>query len=354
MSFLQSVYAKLRRHPKRIVFPDGNDPRVIRAARMFNDRGLGVAVLIGKREEITAIAAANSVPLEKIAIVDPETSSEMPRFLNLAAKLERYRGMEPGELRNLLIKPNYFAAMMLQHGLVDGLVGGVGAYASALFRPLLQLIKPLPHAPVVSSAMIVEVSRQEIGDDGVLFFADCGVVPEPTVDQLASIGVQTGLLARQVFGKTPRLAFLSFSTHGSSAHPSAMKMAAAAAQARELAVKVEGHAALDHPMEIEGELQVDSAIAPAVAKIKLPDSLVAGRANVLIFPDLNSGNIAVKLVQALAGARVYGHIVNGLSRPAARISRGTLSEDIAAVAAIIGLQAVEYRKLYPLGDNEGH
>jgi phosphate acetyltransferase len=354
MSFLQSVYAKLRRHPKRIVFPDGNDPRVIRAARMFNDRGLGVAVLIGNRENIAAVAEANGVSLDKVAIVDPETSSEMPRFLELTGQLERYRGMEPGDLRNLLVTPNYFAAMMLQHGLVDGLVGGVGAYASALFRPLLQLIKPLPHAPVISSSMIVEVPRPEVGDDGVLFFADCGVVPDPTVDQLASIGVQAGLLARQVFGKTPRIAFLSFSTHGSSAHPSAMKMAAAAVQARELAIKVEGHDALDHPMEIEGELQVDSAISPSVAKIKLPDSLVAGRANVLIFPDLNSGNIAVKLVQCLAGARVYGHIVNGLSRPAARISRGTLSEDIAAVAAIIGLQAVEYRNLYPIGDNEGH
>jgi len=354
MSFLQSVYSKLRRHPKRIVFPDGTDPRVIRAARMFNDRGLGIAVLIGNREHIVAVAEANGVPLEKVAVVDPETSSEMPRFVELTGQLERYRGMEAGDLRNLLTTPNYFASMMLQHGLVDGLVGGVGAYASALFRPLLQLIKPLPHAPVISSAMIVEVPRPEIGDDGVLFFADCGVVPDPTVDQLASIGVQTGLLARQVFGKTPRIAFLSFSTHGSSADPSAMKMAAAAVQARELAIKVEGHDALDHPMEIEGELQVDSAISPSVAKIKLPDSLVAGRANVLIFPDLNSGNIAVKLVQCLAGARVYGHIVNGLSRPAARISRGTLSEDIAAVAAIIGLQAVEYRKLYPIGDNEGH
>jgi phosphate acetyltransferase len=213
-------------------------------------------------------------------------------------------------------------------------------------------VKPLPHAPVISSSMIVEVPRAEYGDNGVLFFADCGVVPEPTVDQLASIGVQTGLLARQVFGKTPRIAFLSFSTHGSSAHPSAMKMAAAAAQARELAIRIGGTDALDHPMEIDGELQGDTAIVPAVAAIKVPDSLVAGKANVLIFPDLDSGNIAVKLVQYLAGARVYGQIVNGLSRPAARISRGTLSEDIAAVAAIIGLQAIEYRKLYPLDEIE--
>ena len=351
MSFLQSVYAKLRRHPKRIVFPDGSDPRVIRAARMFNDRGLGVAVLVGKRSEIAAVAETNGVSLEKIAIVDPESSSEMPRFLALAAKLERYRGMQPGDLRRLLATPNYFACMMLQHGLVDGLVGGVGAYASALFRPLLQLIRPLAHAPVVSSAMIVEVPRPEFGDDGVLFFADCGVVPEPTVEQLASIGVQTGLLARQVFGKTPRIAFLSFSTHGSSAHASATKMSAAAALAKELAVRVGGAAGLDYPMEIDGELQGDTAIVPAVAQIKLPDSMVAGKANVLIFPDLNSGNIAAKLVQYLSGAKVYGQIVTGLSRPAAELSRGTLSEDIAAVAAIIGLQAIEYRKLYPLEDH---
>ena len=351
MSFLQTVYAKLRRHPKRIVFPDGNDPRVIRAARMFNDRGLGIGVLIGKRDEITATAAANEVSLERIAIIDPETSAELPRFLEIAARLERYRKLSPGDLRNSIASPNYFAAMMLQNGLVDGLVGGVGSYSGSLFRPLIQLIKPLPHASLVSSAMVVEVPDRSYGDEGVLFFADCGVVPEPTVDQLASIGVQTGLLARQVFGHRPRIAFLSFSTHGSSSHPSAVKMAAAAAMARDLAHKVEGSLELDDPMEIEGELQGDTAIVPSVARIKLPESMVAGRANVLIFPDLNSGNIAAKLVQHLAGARVYGQIVLGLSRPAAELSRGTLSEDIAAVAAIIGLQAIEYRKLYPLAND---
>ena len=353
MSFLQSVYAKLRRHPKRIVFPDGNDPRVIRAARLFHDRGLGVAVLIGKRAEIEAVATSNDVSLDHVAIVDPETSSEMPRFLKLAGKLERYRGMSEGDLKNSLSVPNYFASMMLQNGLVDGLVGGVGAYSGSLFRPLIQLIKPLPHATVVSSAMVVEVPRHEFGDEGVLFFADCGVVPEPTVSQLASIGVQTGLLARQVFGRRPRIAFLSFSTHGSSSHPAVSKMAAAAVQARQLALQISGKSGLDDLMEIDGELQADTAIVPAIARIKeasRPSSMVAGRANVLIFPDLNSGNIAAKLVHHLSGAKVYGQIILGLTRPAAELSRGTLSEDIVSVAAIIGLQAVEYRKLYPLSD----
>jgi phosphate acetyltransferase len=347
MSFLQSVYAKLRRHPKRIVFPDGNDPRVIRAARIFHDRGLGVAVLVGKRAEITAVADSNNISLDHIGIVDPETSSEMPLFLKLASSLERYRGLSAGDLRNSLSTPNYFACMMLQNGLVDGLVGGVSSYSGSLFRPLLQLIKPLPHAQVISSAMIVEIPKQEFGDEGVLFFADCGVVPEPTVSQLASIGVQTGLLARQVFGRRPRIAFLSFSTHGSSSHPAASKMAAAAAQARQLAMQISGSASLDDLMEIDGELQADTAIDPSIAQIKLPGSMVAGRANVLIFPDLNSGNISAKLVHHLTGARVYGQIILGLTRPAAELSRGTLSEDIAAVAAIIALQAVEYRKLYP-------
>jgi phosphate acetyltransferase len=243
--------------------------------------------------------------------------------------------------------------MMLQNGLVDGLVGGVGAYSGSLFRPLIQLIKPLPHATVVSSAMVVEVPRHEFGDEGVLFFADCGVVPEPTVSQLASIGVQTGLLARQVFGRRPRIAFLSFSTHGSSSHPAVSKMAAAAVQARQLALQISGNSGLDDLMEIDGELQADTAIVPAIARIKEANrssSMVAGRANVLIFPDLNSGNIAAKLVHHLSGAKMYGQIILGLTRPAAELSRGTLSEDIVSVAAIIGLQAVEYRKLYPISD----
>ena len=318
---------------------------------MFHDRGLGVGVLLGKQPEILSIASANNISLERIAVIDPETSSEMPRFLKLAGTLERYRGMSLGDLRNSLSVPNYFAAMMLQNGQVDGLVGGVSSYSGSLFRPLLQLIKPLPHASVVSSAMVVELPKQDFGDEGVLFFADCGVVPEPTVDQLASIGVQTGLLARQVFGKRPRIAFLSFSTHGSSSHPAVSKMAAAAALAKQLALKISGPNGLNDLMEIDGELQADTAIVPAIAQIKSSESMVAGKANVLIFPDLNSGNIAAKLVQHLAGARVYGQIIQGLTRPAAELSRGTHSEDIAAVAAIIGLQAIEYRKLYPLSDD---
>jgi phosphate acetyltransferase len=231
--------------------------------------------------------------------------------------------------------------MMLQYGLVDGLVGGVSSYGGSLLRPLIQLVKRFPHADLITSAMIVSLPNSTFGDDGVLFFADCAVVPDPTMQQLGSIAVQTGLLARQVFGKRPRVALLSFSTKGSAKTASTEKVAGATVIARELATK------LGVDMAVDGELQADTAIVPELAGIKQVGGLVAGRANVLVFPDLNSANISVKLVHHLAGARVYGQILLGLTRPAAELSRGTHPDEIAAVAAIVGLQAIEYRKLYP-------
>lgn len=243
-----------------------------------------------------------------------------------------------------MVNRNYFGAMMLQYGLVDGLVGGVASYSGSLLRPLIQLVKPIPHAEVISGCMVVEVPNRRWGDDGVLFFADCGVVPDPTMQQLAVIAVETGLLARQVFGRQPRVAMLSFSTKGSARTSSTEKVAGATEIARQLALNLQADIAID------GELQADAALLPELAQVKVGASRVAGQANVLVFPDLNSGNIAVKLVQYLAGAQVYGQIITGLSRPAAELSRGTKAEDIAKVAAIVGLQAIEYRKLYPPTD----
>ena len=174
-----------------------------------------------------------------------------------------------------------------------------------------------------------------------MFFADCAVIPDPTVEQLATIAVQTGLMCRQLTGIKPRIAMLSFSTKGSAKLPSPSKVIAATALARQ---KAEQSGA---EMEIDGELQADTALLPDLAEMKAPQSLVAGRANVLVFPDLNSGNIGVKLVQHLAGAEAYGQFLLGLSKPCADMSRGASAEDILGVAAILGVQAVEYRKLYP-------
>lgn len=341
MKFIESVYEKLKRHPKRIVFPEGDDPRVVRAAQAFYDHQLGVPVLLGQREVIERVAITEKVSLDHVAIINPETSSDMPVFCERLEKLDRYKKFGFKDARAVLTNRNYFAAMMLQYGLVDGLVGGVSTYGGSLLRPLLQLVKRFPHAEVVTSAMIVELPHERHGDEGVLFFSDCAVVPEPSMQQLGNIAVQAGMLARQIFGQKPRVALLSFSTKGSAKTPTTEKVAGATVVARELATK------LDFEMAVDGELQADTALVPELAGIKQVGGLVAGRANVLVFPDLNSGNIAVKLVQHLGGARVYGQILLGLTRPAAELSRGTHAEDIAAVAAIVGLQAIEYRKLYP-------
>ena len=341
MSFINSVFAKLKRHPKRIVFPDGDDPRVIRAAQMFYERDLGVPILLGKRDVIESVALAEKVSLDHVAIVNPETSSDLPIFCQRLERLDRYKHMGVTDSRSIMINHNYFAAMMVQYGLADAIVGGVSSYGGVFLRPLLNLIKPLPHSNVVSSCTIVELENKSFGDDGVRFFGDTGVVPDPTMAQRADIAVQTGLVARQVFGQRPRVALLSFSTKGSARTASTEKVAGATEIARQLIQKIGAEIAVD------GEMQVDAALDPVLAEKKMGPSLVAGKANVLIFPDLNSGNIAVKLIHQFAAARTFGQLILGLTRPAADLSRGTNPEEILCMAALVGLQAIEYRKLYP-------
>jgi len=341
MKFIETVYEKLQRHPKRIVFPEGTEPRVLQAAQEFVRRGLGAPILLGGRDEIKTLAEREKIDLRRVGIIDPATSSELPQFSRWLQRLQRYRNLGEGEARHFLLNPNYFAAMMIQHGQADALVGGVSGYAGSLLRPLFQLVKPLPEVSFISSCMLMDLHNDRFGEGGVLFFADCAVVPEPSVQQLAQIGVQAGRLCAQLTGTRPRVAFLSFSSKGSSRHPGTERVAAAVAQAKKEAESEE----VD--IEIDGELQADTALLPELAAVKAPGSLVAGRANVLIFPDLNSGNIAVKLVEHLAGADTYGQILLGLSKPCADLSRGATVETIVGAAAIVGLQAIEYRKLYP-------
>ena len=346
MKFIETVYTKLQRHPKRIVFPEGTEPRVLHAAAEFVKLKLGAPILLGKRDEIRNLAEREGVNLTRVGIIDPVTAADMPLFSQRLQKLQRYRNLGPGEAENFLLNPNYFAAMMIQCGQADGLVGGVSGYAGSLLRPLFQLVKPLPDVSFISSCMLMALKDTRFGENGVLFFADCAVIPEPTVAQLGQIGVQAGKLCGQLTGSRPRVAFLSFSSKGSSRHTATERIAAAAAQARKEAETEE----ID--MEIDGELQADTALLPDLAALKAPGSMVAGRANVLIFPDLNSGNIAVKLVEHLAGAETYGQILLGLSKPCADLSRGATVETIVGAAAIVGLQAIAYRQLYPVGSSE--
>jgi phosphate acetyltransferase len=240
-----------------------------------------------------------------------------------------------------MLQPNYFGAMMVAMHQADGFVSGTKEFTGSVLRPLFQIIKVAPRMQTASSCMVMEVEDSRFGENGVMFMADCGVIPEPTVEQLSDIAVSTAQLARQLLGSRPRVALLSYSTKGSSSHASLGRVKAAAA----LAVKKAAERFIE--ADFDGELQVDAALIPEIASRKLIESNVAGRANVLIFPDLNSGNIGSKLVQHLTRANAYGQILLGLDRPAADVSRGSTAHDILGVATIIGVQAVEYHKLYP-------
>ena len=346
MKFIESVFEKLRRHPKRIVFPEGAEPRVLEAAVRFHRMQLGAPILLGDEDQIQRQADKHGFDLARVGVIDPKKADDLPVFAQRLERLQHYRNIGAGDAREIAMNPNYFGAMMIQYGQADALVGGASQYASSLMRPLIQIIKPLPGIETVSSCMMLQGPAEAFGEDGMLMFADCAVVPSPTVEQLATIGIETAKICRQLTGIRPRVAFLSFSTKGSSKLPEASKMEAAAALARRKAdlEKLE--------IDIDGELQADTALLADLAATKAPTSRVAGNANVLIFPDLNSGNISAKLVQHLGGASAYGQILLGLSRPAADMSRGATVEDLLGVAAIVGVQAIEYRKLYPATEEE--
>lgn len=342
MKFIDSVFTKLKRHPKRIVFPEGTEPRVLRAAARFVRLRLGAPIVLGNRQEVERVASEHGVDLDHIGIIDPVTSQDLPLLVQRLEKLRRYRDLGPKGAEELLSRPNYFAAMMVQYGQADGLVTGASETAASSLRPLIQLIKPLPNTTSISSCTMLDLSNKRYGERGVMLFADCAVIPDPTIDQLATIAVQTGTLCRQLTGNKPRIALLSFTTKSAGHLASPAKIAAATALARQKAEE------LGIEMEIDGEMQADTALLPDLAEKKAAGSLVAGRANVLVFPDLNAGNIGLKLVQYLAGAETYGQILLGLSKPCADLSRGSTEDDILGVAAIMGLQSIEYRKLYPV------
>ncbi|HVV74263.1 MAG TPA: phosphate acyltransferase, partial [Verrucomicrobiae bacterium] len=311
------------------------------AARQFHSLRLGAPILLGDRTKIKEIAAALNVSLEGIRIINPGESDDLDNFSRRFEILRRYKGMKSMEARDALLQPNYFGAMMVAMHQADGFVSGTNQYVGSVLRPLFQIIKVAPQTTTASSCQIMEVEDSRYGENGVLFMADCGVIPEPTVEQLADIAVSTAQLARHLLGVRPRVALLSFSTKGSSSHPSIGRIQAATALAERRAQEKRLDA------DFDGELQVDTALVPEIAARKAPGAKIVGNANVLIFPDLNSGNIASKLVRHIARANAYGQILLGLDRPAADVSRGSNAHDVLGVAAIVGVQAVDYHALYP-------
>ncbi len=341
--FTSPLFEKLRRHPKRIVFVDGEDVRVVRVAGRMIELGLGVPVLLGDREKIMALVESEGVRSDYLRVIEPGKSSDLDLFAGRLERIERFRGLKVMDARETVSKPVNFGAMMVQYGQADGLVGGNLTSAVGIYRSLLHFIKPLPNlSQVFGVTVLVAEHLKHFGRDGVLFFADSGLVPRPDVDDLASIAVNTGYLARHYLGRRPRVAMLSHSTLGSSGTKPALKMQAATAQARESV------SALD--LEIDGELQADVALDARAAEVKNPQQEKKEPADVLVFPNLDAAHISMKLLQHTAGAVNYGQLVLGLSRPAAQVPRTATEETILGTAVAIGVEAIKNHELYPNGE----
>jgi phosphate acetyltransferase len=342
MPLISKLAERLKRHPKRVVFPEGSDPRILQAARKFATRGLGIPILLGDRAKIKSNAEQLDISLEHIRIIEPRRSSEWDGFITKFQGLRRFKNLNDKEAEEYLDNTNYFATLMLATGQADAIVSGATSTASSALRPLLQIIPLHKDVSNMSSLNIFDLEDPETGKDRELFLADCAVIPDPTSQQLCDIAVTTAALRYHLTNSKPRVALLSYSSKSnSSKNPTVAKIKAATEMAR---IKA---SALGIPMDIDGELQVDAALDPIVAKTKGIEGSVAGRANVLIFPDLHSSNIASKLIAILTRARNYGPILTGLSRPAAEISRGATASDIFGTAVMVASQAIDHRLLYP-------
>ncbi len=334
------LYQTLKRHPKRIVFADGEDIRVIRVAVRMVQMEIAAPILIGNRERIHKLAKENSLPMTFINVIDPSTTSDIELFCDRLTKVSRYRGKEISKPLEIVSRPHNFAAMMIQYGHADGMIAGNKSLPTSVFRAATTMIKPLPKVATVFGAVILTAPNiNNFGRDGILFMADCGVIPDPDVKQLASIAVETGKLAHHFLGRRPRVAMLSHSTHGSSETASAKKVIAATQLARQR-IREE---LLN--IDIDGEIQADVALDNSTAEIKVLDARAKDPADVLVYPNLDAGHISLKLLEQLAGAQGHGQLIMGLTRPAAQVSRSISEEGLLGTAAIVGAEAIKTNDL---------
>ncbi len=331
MDLLKQIVERAKANKQRIVLPEGTEVRTITAADQLLRDGVADIILIGNPDEIKKQAESfNLKNIEKAKILDPKDYDKKEKYTEILLELRKSKGLTREQAEKLTEDPLYIGCLMIKNGDADGEIAGAQNTTGDVLRPALQIIKTAPGLSVVSGAFLMFTNAKEYGKNGLLVFADCAVTPDPTASQLAEIAIASGETARALVGEEPQVAILSFSTKGSAKHPMVEKVIEATKLAQQMAPT----------MKIDGELQADAALVPSVGRSKAPGSEVAGKANVLVFPSLEVGNIAYKLVQRLGHAEAVGPVLQGMAAPVNDLSRGCSVADIYNMVAIAANQAI--------------
>lgn len=330
MSFIEKIKEEAKKDLKTIVLPESEDIRVLQAAQMITNEHIANIVLIGNAEEIQEKASKENIDLTGVNIINPVTFNNFSKYANDLYELRKNKGMTVEQAKKLLKENSrYFAAMMVKEEEADGFVSGASHPTSDTLKPALQILKTAPNTKLVSAFFIMVLQNKNFGEEGIFIFADCGLNEYPDADALSEIAISSAKSFKELIGKEPKVAMLSYSTYGSASSPLTEKVIEATELLRTKAPDI----------ICDGEIQLDAAIIPEVAKLKAPNSKLKGKANILIFPDLDAGNIGYKLTQRFGNAEAYGPLCQGTSRPVNDLSRGCSANDIVGVVAITAIQA---------------